>query len=38
MYCEAKTQAKADGAQVVPSPRTLVRICLLGATVEITSQ
>ena len=33
-----KTQAKADCAQVVPSPRTLVRIRLLGATVEITSQ
>ncbi len=38
MYWEAKAEAKAYGAQVVPSPRTLVRSCLLGATVEVTGQ
>src|SRR5208337_968064 len=33
-----KTKAKADCAQVVPSPCSLARICLCGAKVEITSQ
>src|SRR5208283_4903066 len=33
-----ETQAKADCAQVVPSPCSPARVCLLGATVEITSE
>ena len=33
-----QSQTKADGTQVVPSPCTLVRICLLGAAIEVTGQ
>src|ERR1035438_5529284 len=34
----SKSQAKADRAQIVPSSCTLVPICLIGTTVEITGQ